>query len=461
MGACLSLANEHLRDDGGFTADSFIPAGSTAPLIRAIEPVPQPEPISVNWSGVLRDSLLFLSVEHSFRLATEAATRAPGSPIIKGHFRSIASLHGWADGDPFYVNYVGHPLHGAVAGFIWVQNDRRFLRAEFGKSHAYWKSRLRAMAFAWVYSTQFEIGPLSEASIGSIQSKFPQQGLVDHVITPTLGLAWMVGEDALDRHVIRWIEARSSNPYVRMLIRGGLNPARSMANLMRGSMPWRRDTREGVFGKHTYPFRADSSSYPSQPAPRNAPASTFDLAPLEISVTANVNSGSPVNSGLQCVGGGAEAAFRLSPDWQLVTEVSGCNQLGAAANISGDSLSYVAGPRWTPQARNRWHPYVQILLGGNKVTQEEISPERKSILSAANKKAGEPPPEHQAYTRAVDRNGFAVVAGTGLNLRLNRAAAVRIAGIDYVRSWAGEINGQRYGSGLQLRTGLTLQLGTW
>ena len=49
-------------------------------------------------------------------------------------YRSVLNLHGWADGDPFYVNYVGHPMQGAVAGRIWLLHDPRYRKAEFGRS---------------------------------------------------------------------------------------------------------------------------------------------------------------------------------------------------------------------------------------------------------------------------------------------------------------------------------------
>ena len=109
-----------------------------------------------------------------------------------------------ADGDEFYVNYVGHPMEGAVSGFLWAQNDRAYRRAEFGKSAAYWNGRLRAAGFAWVFSTQFEIGPLSEASIGGIQAQWPQQGFVDHIIAPSIGMGWMIAE----RNALRTREAQ-------------------------------------------------------------------------------------------------------------------------------------------------------------------------------------------------------------------------------------------------------------
>lgn len=71
------------------------------------------------------------------------------------------------------------------------------------------QSRLRATAFIWFYSPQFEIGPISEAYTGGIQSRFPRQGFVDHVITPSIGIAWMIGEDVIDRYLLEPIEART------------------------------------------------------------------------------------------------------------------------------------------------------------------------------------------------------------------------------------------------------------
>ena len=59
-------------------------------------------------------------------------------------------------------------------------------------------SRLRAYAFAWLLSEEFEIGPVSEASIGQIQRYCCAYGFVDHVITPNGGLFWIVAADAVD-----------------------------------------------------------------------------------------------------------------------------------------------------------------------------------------------------------------------------------------------------------------------
>ncbi|HOL70789.1 MAG TPA: hypothetical protein PKW45_05035 [Bryobacteraceae bacterium] len=207
---------------------------------------PEPGP-SFQWGPAIRQANRFLAIEHLFRLGTEAGTREGlKGPFFRDYARSVRSLRGWDDGDPFLVNYIGHPMGGAVAGFIAVHNDLRYRRVQFGRSPHYWKSRLRAMAFAAIYSEQFEIGPISEASIGNIQMTPPATGIVDHVITPTAGMGWMIAEDALDRYVVRRFENWTTHPVARILVRGFLNPTRSFSNILRGKYPWYRDDRGGV-----------------------------------------------------------------------------------------------------------------------------------------------------------------------------------------------------------------------
>src|SRR4029077_5345246 len=86
----------------------------------------------------------------------------------------------------------------------------------------------------------------SEASIGNIQAEYPQQGFVDHVVTPVIGFGWSVTEDARDQYFIRYVERRTSNRWTRLLVRSGLNPARSMSNVLALKRPWNRDNRPGV-----------------------------------------------------------------------------------------------------------------------------------------------------------------------------------------------------------------------
>jgi hypothetical protein len=204
---------------------------------------------SFDWNAAFRQSMIFLCIEHAFRLATEGGTRADlKGPFFKDYFKALKSLRGWDDGDPFLVNYIGHPMAGSVSGFIQVQNDPKGAKEEVSLNKKYWQSRLKAFGWSIAYSTQFELGLFSEASLGNIgirpygKAKHPM-AYVDLVVTPVVGTGWLVGEDMLDRYLIRRLEDKTSSRVVRLVIRTFLNPTRSFANLLRDRRPWYRDNR--------------------------------------------------------------------------------------------------------------------------------------------------------------------------------------------------------------------------
>jgi hypothetical protein len=432
--------------EGGPIDEAYIapaPSGSTA-IASAAEP-------SIEWRRLSDGSIRFLGIMHAFRWATEVGTRAGGVGMGQGYRDSVANLHGWSDGDPAYVNYVGHPMQGAVAGQLYIQNDRRFSATEFGRDPQYWKGRFRAAAFAWAFSEQFEIGPLSEASIGHIQAQYPQQGLVDHVITPALGLGWMLAEDALDLYAIKPLEGLTRNRWARMMLRSWLNPTRSLANVVNGRAPWHRDTREGILAYRPAAAKLRRSAAMNVPV-EDAPA------PFEFSVTSGVRT----FGGRQCLGGGGEAAYRAAPELQLVLDVNGCKLLGTEANTSGDALVFQAGPRWTPSPSGRWSPYAHVLAGGMKTTRERIDPVRRALVQQANRDIDPAIAYtlHGQYAETEEYTGLALSAGAGMDYRLNPAVAIRVAGVEYLRSTVRGPGGI-YSGGLQLKTGMVLRFGTW
>jgi hypothetical protein len=219
-----------------------VPATRLLPAAAPADPVKD----KPDYRNIIGQSFRFILLEQAFRYATEEGTRHTHTSFLNGYTSSVGNMHGWADGDPFIVNYVGHPMQGAISGRIWIQNDGKYRDLRFGKDRDYWRSRIRATGFAFVYSELFEIGPVSEASLGATQRSFPQQGFADHVITPTIGLAWILAEDAIDKYFIEWLESRTTNPWYKLLIRGTLNPGRSFANILAGEVPWIR-SRGGVF----------------------------------------------------------------------------------------------------------------------------------------------------------------------------------------------------------------------
>ena len=302
------------------------------------------------------------------------------------------------------------------------------------------------------------MGPLSEASLGKIQSRHPQQGLVDHVITPAVGLGWMIAEDAIDRYVIERLEARFPNPYVRVFLRGALNPTRSFANVMRFATPWRRENRADLFSVERVPQIARQREQAFRMGQhRPELVGRYGVAPFEFSFGARPEY--YLGSGGACVGGGAETAYRVSADWVMILDVHGCKFIGPAAEISGDTLTYLVGPRWTPRAAARWSPFAQVLVGGTKISEEKVDPAlRKALLAAAEK------PElvrHEQYATASDANRFSLSLGGGIDYRFNPALALRLGALEYKHTWAAPLNGVDYASNLSFSVGMVLRMGTW
>lgn len=460
FGDTSSASSAPIAGDGASSSQHLDVIKAAVPIEPAADrPSKQP---GVNWRGLTKDSLRFLIVMHAFRSATERGTReAFGTPWFQGWFNAAGNLHGYGDKDPFVVNYIGHPMQGAVSSYIWGNNDRGYGNVYFSKDSRYWKGKLRGAAFAYVNSVQFEIGPLSEASIGNIQSYYPQQGFVDHIITPVLGMGWAIGEDALDRYVIRSIESRTASRFWRIMARSLLNPSRSFANLMGRRQPWYRTNRPA-------PSANDSASYFTALAAQK-PDPPPGVAPFEFHAVAVFKTYLGSDSRGNCVGGGAGVGFRIASQWQIVTEVNGCSMtdlpvkasFGSFTEVGGDSLTYVVGPRWSSQGSQRWAVHAQFLIGGTKITQEHIDPEKKLLSERSTSEAKNSwPPPYADFARAWDNNAFAVVAGAAIDRRLNRALALRVA-VDYSHTWNRNLNDISYRNSLQFSSGLVLKMGTW
>src|SRR2546426_10273562 len=88
------------------------------------------------------------------------------------------------------------------------------LKLEFSNTKAYWRSRFKATLWNAAYSTQWNIGPLSEMTFEKYGTRtrppwnqngtwpcktrncFTGVGQVDLVITPVGGLGWLLAEDS-------------------------------------------------------------------------------------------------------------------------------------------------------------------------------------------------------------------------------------------------------------------------
>lgn len=242
----------------------------SASIIGAQEAAPNE---SFHWGRALLESFMFLSIEQAYVVKDDwrwvtIENGVPFNHYWRDYKQSLQSWvdAGWNDGDDPLYNYLGHPIQGALTSYIQIQNDPQGRNLEFSNTKEYWWSRLKATMWNAAYSTQWSIGPLSELTVEKYGSKarppwnrdatwpckskncYTGVGQVNLVITPLGGLGWLVGEDLLDKHVVRRVEGSTHNRFLVDITRLGLNPIRGGANILHGKRPWYRASRdiEGV-----------------------------------------------------------------------------------------------------------------------------------------------------------------------------------------------------------------------
>lgn len=231
---------------------------------------PQPQAQQhFHWGRALLESFELLSIEQAYVVHDDwnwVGGKASENGIPFNHYwrdykQSLqAWVHsGWNDGDPNMYGYVGHPIQGVATSYIFLQNDPKYEKVEFSKSKEYWRSRFKATIFNAVYSTQWNLGPISEPTVekygtlwrdpwnrGNSMWRYTGMGQIDLVMTPVGGFGWMVGLDIVDRFVTRRVEASTQNRFLIDVTRCGLDPIRIGTNLLHGKRPWYRprDARE-------------------------------------------------------------------------------------------------------------------------------------------------------------------------------------------------------------------------
>jgi hypothetical protein len=234
-----------------------------APPITVTSKEPAKE--GFHWGQALKESFTFLTIEQAYVVHDDFKWVVVENGIPFNHYwrdykQSLSTwVHsGWSDGDPNLYGYVGHPIQGALTSYIQIQNDPKSRNLEFENTKAYWLSRLKATLWNAVYSTQWNLGPLSEVTVEKYGTKtrspwnqdgtwpctrkpcYTGVGQVDIVMTPIGGLGWMVGEDWLDKNVVRRVEGATQNRFLIDVMRCGFNPARGGANILHGQAPWSR-----------------------------------------------------------------------------------------------------------------------------------------------------------------------------------------------------------------------------
>jgi hypothetical protein len=178
--------------------------------------------------------------EHVLRVLSQDFTRQQ----LKGkfwpeYFDSIHVPQKWGDKDHWQVNYIGHAISGGAFARIWmVQREPRTTTAP-----QYFKALGRALIFTSICSIQYEMGPMSEASIGNVGLNPDDLGWNDYIWTPVGGVLWTMAEDAIDKYALAWIDKHVPFMMAKAAARMILNPSRMLANIGMNRTPWSRYDR--------------------------------------------------------------------------------------------------------------------------------------------------------------------------------------------------------------------------
>jgi hypothetical protein len=165
-----------------------------------------------------------------------------------------------------------------------------------------------------------------------------------------------------------------------------------------------------------------------------------------------------------CLGGGGVAEFRLREGWELVGDVGGCKIMSvpspAGDSVTGDSLTFMIGPRRVWRQTKRWQPYAQLLAGGRKMAWETVDLAKRTTM--ALEEAGRKKPSDQAlFTQTTEIVSPAISAAAGLDFRATSAIGIRVGELGYSRSWRSQFDGADYSNAVEMTMGLTLRWGTW
>ena len=316
-----------------------------------------------NWHGLLAQSLFFNAIESSFRIASDDQIRylLATKPFWHDYFASMKqfNMRRWNDGDPFLVNYIGHSMQGSVSSYIEIQNDPVARQLEISATSAYWMSRFKGFLWATVYSTHSEISPLGEAGIGNeggwtypladchrpcptfkpgVTKYTNNTGWVDFIITPTVGSLWVLAEDTIDRYISDRIQGNDRSHIFPKIIRGSLNPSRTMANFIRLKKPWYRDYQEsGPYSRSSHGIHmlpSDEARAQNQQLKRFSIATHYRTAPLGTSSQRCVFCGAGR-------GGGFEVDYAITP-W-ISASVSLDKQQGSLEKAAPNGSTLSAG----------------------------------------------------------------------------------------------------------------------
>jgi hypothetical protein len=235
-------------------------------------------------------------------------------------------------------------------------------------------------------------------------------------MTPLGGAGWLIGEDFLDKTIVRHVENATQNRFLIDTVRVALNPIRAGANMLHGEHPWYRASRDGT--------TVLTNESPAEQLPNHG----------------NVFFGYSHTSGSHCeitISGAATVCDPLSrassnlSGWNTSVEKMYLRYFGAVADFSGqyggvNQSNFLFGLRGGASI-GRFRPFGQAMIGAVHVRQN-------------------------ASTGSTSNTSFAEDLGLGVDFRLMRQL-----------SWRNQVDALKTGSpdferrNLRLSSGFALR----
>jgi hypothetical protein len=296
IGSGASLPDGPTMSDSTAQPESSSRGNATSAIGPASAPTLAENPDQkFNLKGAMLQSFEFTMFNHAWRAIFDPSLRyqIAHKPFFHDWFASYGgyNLHRWSDGDDFVVNEVGHPLQGAVFSRIYLQNDPRSY-VPISKNRNYWVPLFKSTAWSAIWEVQWKIGPFSETSFGNAggwiyvngcgtaksclnNPQYPSPptnntGLTDWIITPVIGMAWVMGEDTLERFIVVPI-ARNHRILGGRIVRSCLEPSKDFAAVFAGKFPWQMPNAENNFVMRHKPPK------PKQDDPNRPPLDRWEI----------------------------------------------------------------------------------------------------------------------------------------------------------------------------------------
>jgi opacity protein-like surface antigen len=166
------------------------------------------------------------------------------------------------------------------------------------------------------------------------------------------------------------------------------------------------------------------------PKVETSPAFMYIRTPTSFTVplTSPIAPGASFSESFNCAGGGGTIAYNVSSVVGIAADLGGCKYFGEtipafASKISGSDFTYMFGPRFTYRKSSKIHPFAEVNFGGNRLSLSCNSNTSCSGVSYA-------------------KNAFALTAGGGFDVVLNKKFAIRLIQAEYLYT--------RFGNSCQL-----------